>query len=75
MQSFGQAALEQVERRYDVNRLPSLLAALRSVASVTVEMIMGLPGDSPDGFWSNFERARWLGTGPGSIIARCCPVR
>lgn len=79
LQSFDTAVLEQVERRYDANRFPSLLAALRSVASVTVEMIMGLPGDSPDGFWRNYERARQLGTGlrvyhcavlPSALMAR-----
>lgn len=79
LQSFDPAVLEQVERRYDAKRFPSLLAALRSVASVTVEMIMGLPGDSPDGFWRNYERARELGTGlrvyhcavlPSALMAR-----
>jgi hypothetical protein len=37
-----------------------MLRALTDVASVAVEVIMGLPGDSPGNFRRNFERAREL---------------
>jgi hypothetical protein len=37
-----------------------MLRALGDVAAVAVEVIMGLPGDSPENFRRNFERARRL---------------
>lgn len=79
LQSFDEAVLQKVERRFDVARFGGLLSALQSVASVTVEIIMGLPGDSPERFLANFERARALGTGlrvyhcavlPSALMAR-----
>ncbi len=36
------------------------MGELREVASVAVEVIMGLPGDAPENFRRNFERARRL---------------
>lgn len=79
LQSFDDAVLRHVERRFDPGRLGGLLGALRSVASVTTEIIMGLPGDTPDRFLVSFERARALGTGlrvyhcavlPSALMAR-----
>jgi len=63
LQSFDDATLRHVERKFDPSRLGGLLDVLRSVASVTTEIIMGLPGDMPDQFLKSFARARALGTG------------
>jgi radical SAM superfamily enzyme YgiQ (UPF0313 family) len=63
LQSFDDATLRHVERKFDPSRLGGLLDVLRSVASVTTEIIMGLPGDTPDQFLKSFARARALGTG------------
>ncbi len=60
LQSFDTAVLAQVERKYDEARFEQTLDALGEVASVAVEVIMGLPGDTPDNFRRNFERARRL---------------
>jgi radical SAM superfamily enzyme YgiQ (UPF0313 family) len=60
LQSFDTAVLAQVERKYDEARFEETLDALGEVASVAVEVIMGLPGDTPDNFRRNFERARRL---------------
>jgi radical SAM superfamily enzyme YgiQ (UPF0313 family) len=60
LQSFDSAVLAQVERKYDEARFDDMLRALTDVASVAVEVIMGLPGDSPENFRRNFERARQL---------------
>jgi radical SAM superfamily enzyme YgiQ (UPF0313 family) len=60
LQSFDSAVLAQVERKYDEARFDDMLDALREVAAVAVEVIMGLPGDSPENFRRNFERARRL---------------
>ena len=63
LQSFDDATLRHVERKFNPSRLGGLLDILRSVASVTTEIIMGLPGDRPDQFLKSFARARALGTG------------
>jgi radical SAM superfamily enzyme YgiQ (UPF0313 family) len=60
LQSFDSAVLAQVERKYDEARFEQTLHALGEVASVAVEIIMGLPGDAPENFRRNFERARRL---------------
>jgi radical SAM superfamily enzyme YgiQ (UPF0313 family) len=60
LQSFDSAVLAQVERKYDEARFEQTLRALAEVAHVAVEVIMGLPGDTPDNFRRNFERARRL---------------
>jgi radical SAM superfamily enzyme YgiQ (UPF0313 family) len=79
LQSFDDAVLRHVERKFDPARLGGLMDVLRSVASVTTELIMGLPGDSPERFLKSFERARALGTGlrvyhcavlPSALMAR-----
>jgi histone acetyltransferase (RNA polymerase elongator complex component) len=60
LQSFDSEVLAHVERKYDKARFEETLYALTEVASVAVEIIPGLPGDDPEGFWRNFERARRL---------------
>jgi radical SAM superfamily enzyme YgiQ (UPF0313 family) len=62
LQSFDPAVLKQVERKYDEARFEQTLDALNEVARVAVEIIMGLPGDNPETFRRNFERARRLPT-------------
>lgn len=79
LQSFDDAVLRHVERKFDPARLGGLMDVLRSVASVTTELIMGLPGDTPERFLTSFDRARALGTGlrvyhcavlPSALMAR-----
>jgi len=60
LQSFDPAVLAQVERKYDEARFEQTLGALGEVSTVAVEIIMGLPGDNPENFRRNFERARKL---------------
>jgi hypothetical protein len=52
--------LAHVERKYDEARFEDTLNALGEVAKLAVEIIVGLPGDSPESFRRNFERARRL---------------
>jgi hypothetical protein len=60
LQSFDNAVLAKVERSYDEARFEDTLAQLVQVADVAVEIIMGLPGDTPESFRRTFERARTL---------------
>lgn len=60
LQSFDNDVLAHVERSYDEQRFEDNLAQLTDVASVAVEIIMGLPGDNPESFRRTFERARNL---------------
>ncbi len=60
LQSFDNAVLAHVERSYEEARFDDTLRELTEVASVAVEIIMGLPGDNPASFRKTFERARRL---------------
>lgn len=60
LQSFDTSVLRNVDRSYDETRFEDTLRELGQVAHVTVEVIMGLPGDDPRRFRANFERARRL---------------
>ena len=73
LQSFDNNVLAQVERPDDETRFEDNLQRLTEVASVAVEIIMGLPGDSPKTFRATRSghahcRARF-----GSITAWCFP--
>lgn len=60
LQSFDNEVLAKVERSYDEARFEQTLQALKSTAGVAIEIILGLPGDTPDNFYRSFERARSL---------------
>jgi radical SAM superfamily enzyme YgiQ (UPF0313 family) len=60
LQSFDNKVLANVERKYDEARFDDTLRALGEVATLAVEIIVGLPGDSPESFRRSFERARRL---------------
>lgn len=58
LQSFDNTVLAQVERSFDEDRFEANVAQLTDVARVAIEIIMGLPGDSPERFRASFDRAR-----------------
>ncbi len=60
LQSFDHEVLAGVDRAYDEARFEQTLHALKAVAGVAIEIIMGLPGDTPENFRRSFERARRL---------------
>ncbi|MBS0336878.1 MAG: B12-binding domain-containing radical SAM protein [Proteobacteria bacterium] len=60
LQSFDNEVLAHVERSYDEARFEQTMYELKSVAAVAVEIILGLPGDTPENFRKSFERARSL---------------
>jgi radical SAM superfamily enzyme YgiQ (UPF0313 family) len=71
LQSFDNEVLAHVERRYDEARFQDTLNDLGRVANLAVEIILGLPGDSPERFRRNFERARQL---PSTLRVYHCVV-
>lgn len=58
LQSFDNEVLAHVERRFEEDRFVANVQDLTSVARVAIEIIMGLPGDSPQQFRENYFRAR-----------------
>lgn len=58
LQSFDNDVLAHVERSYDESRFEDNLKRLTENNSVALEIILGLPGDSPEQFRRSFERAR-----------------
>jgi len=60
LQSFDNEVLAHVDRLYDEKRFNRTLDELMDVATVAVEIILGLPGDTPENFRKTFERARQL---------------
>ncbi|MCA8884372.1 MAG: B12-binding domain-containing radical SAM protein [Rhodobacteraceae bacterium] len=71
LQSFDNLTLANVERSYDEARFDATLADLDAVGDLAVEIILGLPGDSPEGFLRSFERARRL---PAALRVYHCVV-
>jgi radical SAM superfamily enzyme YgiQ (UPF0313 family) len=60
LQSFDNAVLANVDRKYDEAKFDNTVHELGQAATLAVEIIVGLPGDNPEGFRRNFERARRL---------------
>lgn len=71
LQSFDNGVLAHVERSYDEGRFDQTFGELSSVAGVAVEIILGLPGDTPENFRRTFERARAL---PSALRVYYCVV-
>lgn len=57
LQSFSKTALSAVERPFSEARFARVMDELSRVAEVEVEIILGLPGDSPEAFRRTLERA------------------
>ncbi|MEQ9409349.1 MAG: radical SAM protein [Fuerstiella sp.] len=58
LQSFDNDVLANVERSFEEARFISNVQQLTEVARVAIEIIMGLPGDSPQQFRESYYRAR-----------------
>jgi len=58
LQSFDNDVLAHVERSFEEERFEANVHQLTQVARVAIEIIMGLPGDSPEKFRESYYRAR-----------------
>ena len=57
LQSFDQEVLATLQRRFDESNFERVVHALAKIANrVTVEIIMGLPGDNPQSFLNTLDR-------------------
>jgi len=57
LQSFDQDVLSTLQRRFDEDNFERVVRTLSKIANlVTVEIIMGLPGDNPKSFLNTLER-------------------
>lgn len=63
LQSFNPEVLRRIQRPFDPEKIGPCVARLAEVCEPTVEIIVGLPGDSPAGFRETFRRARDLAGG------------
>jgi len=62
LQSYDRDVLGNVDRPFDADRFERVVKDVLAIAPNTaVEIIVGLPGDSPDSFRRTFDRAMRLG--------------
>lgn len=71
LQSFSPEVLASMKRPMKVEQFEEVVRKLAEVAQVTVEIIMGLPDDTPDSFRETLERLEAL---PVSMRAYHCVV-
>ncbi|EYF01760.1 B12-binding domain-containing radical SAM protein [Chondromyces apiculatus] len=60
LQSFNKETLDTNQRPFKESRFGQVIEDLSRLAQVEVEVILGLPGDSPEAFRKTVERAREL---------------
>ena len=60
LQSYDKEVLRRLQRPFDAARFDRVVREIASLAPVTIEIIMGLPGDNRASFQRTFERARAL---------------
>lgn len=61
VQSFDKEALKKLGRPFDLPRFERALEEIKSCSSISIELILGLPGDNPASFRHTFERSLTLG--------------
>lgn len=71
LQSLDSEVLRQHDRPFDQARFEAAVGQLSRVATVEVQIIFGLPSDTPDGFRRTLEYARSL---PAAVRAYHCLV-
>lgn len=57
VQSFDKEALRRLGRPFDIARFERALEEIKRHSSVSLELILGLPGDDPAAFRHTFEKA------------------
>lgn len=60
LQSFNKEALDSIKRPFRQSIFAQIITDLARTAEVEVEIILGLPGDTPEAFRATLDRAREL---------------
>ncbi|HEX4985710.1 MAG TPA: radical SAM protein, partial [Burkholderiales bacterium] len=71
LQSTDPAVLKDLQRPFDQRRLETIVGQVADVAEAELQVIFGLPGDSPAGFRRTLEFARTM---PAGVRAYGCLV-
>ncbi|WP_020175404.1 B12-binding domain-containing radical SAM protein [Methyloferula stellata] len=71
MQSMDPAVLEKQDRPFDAQRFEAAVRALAEHTEIELQIIMGLPGDTPEGFRRTFAYAQSL---PADVRVYHCLV-
>ena len=71
LQSLDGSLLKQLDRPFDRKRFEKVVESVCDAAQTTIELIVGLPGDSPEQFRSTLEQVRRL---PCSVRVYHCLV-
>lgn len=71
LQSLDGSLLENLHRPFDRMKFEKVVASVSDAAQTTIELIVGLPGDSPEQFRRTFEQVRTL---PCSLRVYHCLV-
>lgn len=61
LQSTDPAVLKSLQRPFDQRRLETVVSQVADVANAELQVIFGLPGDTPAGFRRTLETARSMG--------------
>jgi radical SAM superfamily enzyme YgiQ (UPF0313 family) len=69
LQSMDPTVLKGLDRHFDISRFEKVVRALCDVAKCEVQIIFGLPGDTPEGFRRTLAFARSM---PASVRAYHC---
>ncbi len=82
LQSLDGNLLKNLDRPFDRKRFEKVVESICDVAQTTVELIVGLPGDTPEQFRRTFEQVRRLPCGlrvyhclvlPDALLTRAPP--
>jgi radical SAM superfamily enzyme YgiQ (UPF0313 family) len=63
LQSTDPEVLKRLQRPFDQRRLETVVSQVSKVANAELQVIFGLPGDTPAGFRRTLEQARSMGVG------------
>jgi hypothetical protein len=58
LQSYDPEVLKRLDRPFNPGKFEHVIDAVSRVSNVTIELILGLPGDNPASFRDTLERAR-----------------
>jgi radical SAM superfamily enzyme YgiQ (UPF0313 family) len=84
IQSFDEDVLARMGRPFDMRKFQRVLERMRGRLDVDIELIFGLPGDTPESFWRTLERSIELGSSvkvfqclvlPDALLERAGPLQ